>query len=81
MDSITPELRGKFLRFREVYEFTLEKLQLEGASGSVVAVKVWEAALREVPLTAEELRLYKMHVALQSVNGGELFAVALNEPE
>jgi hypothetical protein len=51
MDSITPELRGRFLRFREVYEFTLAKLQEEGAIGAVVSVKVWEAAQREVPLT------------------------------
>ena len=76
MGNITPELQGKFLRFREVYEFTLEKLQQEGASGSVVAVKVWEAAQQEVPLTPKELRIYKMHVALHSVNGGELFADA-----
>ena len=69
----------KFLRFREVYEYTKEKLQSEGASGSVIAGKVWEAAQMEVPLTADELRIYKMHVALQSVNGGELFAIDAGE--
>ena len=79
MDEITPELRGKFLHFHEVYEFTREKLQEEGASGFVVAAKVWEAAQREIPLTADELKIYKMHVALQSVNGGELFAIGNSE--
>ena len=79
MVKITPELRMKFLKFHEIYGFTKEKLQSEGASGSVVAEKVWEAAQKEVPLTANELRIYKMHVALQSVNGGELFAIDAGE--
>jgi hypothetical protein len=39
----------------------------------VVANEVWRAAEREVPLTPDELRLYKKLVALRSVNGGDLF--------
>ena len=73
--GLSPELRRKFLRFREVYEFTFARLQDEGASGSLIANQTYAAALREVPLTATELRLYKMHVALHSVNGGELFSI------
>jgi hypothetical protein len=79
MGPITPELRLKFLRFREVHEFTKVMLQEAGASGSVIAAEVWKAAEKEVPLTTEELKIYKMHVALQSVNGGALFAIEDSE--
>ena len=80
--AVTPELRRKFLRFREVYELTSARLRDEGASGSVIADQTYAAALREVTLTAAELRLYKMHVALHSVNGGELFgAVDPTDPQ
>ena len=75
MTQITPSLREKFLQFHEVYEFTFAKLKAEGASGAVIAVRVWKAAEAEVPLTPDELRLYKRHIALQSVNGGTLFAL------
>ena len=47
---------------------------IEDSSGKVVAARVWQAALREVPLDARELHLYKLATALHSVNGGELFA-------
>ncbi|MEO7673518.1 MAG: hypothetical protein ABIU09_05510 [Pyrinomonadaceae bacterium] len=73
MNVITPELRNKFLRFHEVYEIAKAMLRDEGASGSVIASRVWEVAKKDVTLTADELRIYKLHVALQSVNGGELF--------
>jgi len=75
MVEITPELREKFLRFHEAYEFTRARLKEEGASGAVIAVKVWQAAQSDVPLTPEEMHLYKRHIALQSVNGGILFAI------
>jgi len=73
MREISPERRAKFLRFREVYEFHRAKLIEQGAAGHVVASRPWDAALAEVPLTPEELKRYKMLVALHSVNGGELF--------
>lgn len=76
MKEITLELRNKFLRFHEVYEITKAKLQDEGASGSMIASRVWEEAGKEVPLTADELHTYKLNVALQSVNGGRLFGDA-----
>ena len=37
MDELTSELREKFMRFREAYEFAREKLTTEEASGAVVA--------------------------------------------
>ena len=46
----------------------------EGTQGLVIAKRVWSIALNEVPLTAEELYLYKRMVAIHSVNGGELFS-------
>jgi hypothetical protein len=76
--DLTPELRDKFLRFREVYEFTQAKLEESGASGAVISQKVWEAAQEAVPLMPDELRQYKLLVAMHSVNGGELFG---NDPE
>jgi len=75
MNNIEPTLREKFLQFREVYEASRIRLEDSGASGSVVAQEVWIEAMTAVPLTNDKLRLYKMHVAMQSVNGGELFAV------
>ena len=41
----------------------------------MIASQTYAAANREVPLTPAELRLYKMHVAVHNVNGGELFAI------
>ena len=75
MDRITPKLQKKFIRFHEVYELTQARLKDEGASGAVIAERVWKAALEAVPLTPDELRIYKIHIALQSVNGGRLFAI------
>lgn len=73
--QITPELRERFLRFREVYEARRVEL-LEGqASGRLVATEPYSAAQEAVPLTLEELHLYKKLAALHSVNGGELFAL------
>ena len=74
MEKITPQLRERFLRFCGAYEAERERLEAEGVSGKVVAARVWQAALREVPLDARELHLYKLATALHSVNGGELFA-------
>jgi hypothetical protein len=73
ISSLTPELREKFLRFHEVYEMTRLELEESGASEAVIANQVWKAAQREVPLAPDELHRYKLLVALQSVNGEELF--------
>ena len=73
MQKITPELRDRFLRFREVYESTRDRLIAEGASGHIVASRPWDAAVKAVPLEPWELKLYKQLVAMNAVNGGELF--------
>ena len=74
MRTLTEELRRKFLEFHGVYETARRRLADTGASGGVVATRVWMIALRAVPLTVEELREYKLHVAMNSVNGGDLFS-------
>jgi hypothetical protein len=73
--DLTPELREKFLRFHQAYEFARVKLEASGASGHTIARTVWEEALREEFLSLDELKLYKKLVAMHSVNGGELFAL------
>jgi hypothetical protein len=79
MQPLTPELREKLLLFHEAYEAAHE--WLVGAGGEVVDIEAWEVdvaeqaweqALRASPLTPEELRIYKMHLAICIANGGEL---------
>ncbi|MEO8650109.1 MAG: hypothetical protein ABI539_13170 [Acidobacteriota bacterium] len=79
MNELTPELREKFLKFRTAYQEIESSLILAGASGSFIATQVWESAGQLVPLTPDELHLYKSLVAMHSVNGGELFA--LDQPD
>lgn len=74
MVELTSELRRRFTDFRIVYLATERRLIEEEVQGAVIAVKVWEEALAAVPLTPEELVLYKKLVAMHSVNGGVLFA-------
>jgi hypothetical protein len=73
--QMTPELRERFRRFREVYEARRLELVEGQASGRLVATEPYKAAQQAVPLTLDELHLYKKLTALHSVNGGELFAV------
>lgn len=75
MDELTPALRAKFLKFREVYEFEHARLVAAEVKGWRLAQGPWKAARSVVPLTLEEDRLYKKLVAMHSVNGGELFAL------
>ena len=71
-------MRDKFLKFHDVYEQNRERLDDEGVSGAVLSSQVWELSLRVVPLSSDELLLYKKLVAMHSVNGGELFASDTN---
>ncbi|MEP6945879.1 MAG: hypothetical protein ABJA02_08185 [Acidobacteriota bacterium] len=70
---VSPELRTRFLRFREVYVATEERLTEEDAQAAVIARTVWIEAMAAVPLTRDELKVYKFLTAMHSVNGGELF--------
>jgi hypothetical protein len=78
MNALTNSMRDKFLKFHDVYEQNRERLDDEGVSGAVLSSQVWELSLREVPMTSDELHLYKKLVAMHSVNGGELFAPDTN---
>jgi hypothetical protein len=73
--NLTPELRTRFLHFREAYETRRLKMIEDGAHGYEIAAVPWKAAQEAEPLTPDELRLYKKLVAMHSVNGGEIFAV------
>ena len=73
VDDLTIPLREKFQRFHDVYERTHERLISEGVTGALLATKVWDDSLKEMPLTPAELRLYKQLIAMHSVNGGDLF--------
>ena len=74
-EVLTPALRKRFLRFNEAYHYHRDRLTASGASGSVIARDCWTLALRDEFLSLDELKRYKMLVALHSVNGGELFAL------
>ena len=71
--NLTPHLRKRFLAFRRVYLATETRMLREEVQGAVIARQTWEEALAAVPLDSGELVLYKKLVAMQSVNGGELF--------
>ena len=71
--NLTPELRKRFLAFREVYLAAEARMIDEEMLGSLIARKSWIEALAAVPLDFEERTLYKKLVATHSVNGGELF--------
>lgn len=71
---VSPELRAKFLAFREVYLATEQRLTEEEAQAAVIARTVWIEAQAAVPLTPDELKVYKFLTAMHSVNGGEIFS-------
>lgn len=73
MKEPDPTLKALFEQFREICVSVGEKLELEGASAALIAQETYRVALLAVPLTAAELKLYKMLVAIHSVNGGVLF--------
>ena len=74
MDELTAELKEKFRRFHELYEINHQRLIDEGVTGAVLSGDVWQRTLLEMPLTSNELLLYKQLVAMHSVNGGDLFS-------
>lgn len=71
--ELTSELRRKFAAFREAYLEAERRLIELDVQGAVIAKQVWEDARSAVPLTPDELILYKKLVAMHSVNGGVLF--------
>jgi hypothetical protein len=67
-ETISDELRQRFIKFREEYLYALDKLHTEGADGRSAASGAWEAARQAVPLSREELQVYnKLHVAIENV--------------
>ena len=70
---VSPELRVKYLAFREVNIAAEQRLTEEDAQAAVIARTVWLEAQSAVPLTPNELKIYKFLTAMHSVNGGEIF--------
>ena len=91
MKALTPKLRDKLMRFHQAYEAALARLIGAGPSNEVTddeawdeaaAAQAWEEARLASPLTREELRVYKLHVAIHLLNGGAVFpAVDAEVPE
>ena len=59
MEALPPDLTEKFTKFQEAYDEARVWLVSVGGGPETVARNVFNAALREVPLTDEELALYK----------------------
>ena len=59
MTALTPELKAKFLAFRQAYEHARETMIAQDMQGALIAVKVWEIAQGAVPLTPDEMKVYK----------------------
>jgi hypothetical protein len=72
MRRITPEMSERFLRVREVYENTLERLVAEDAAIHSLASEPWRAAVEAVPLEPWEIKLYEQLFATHSMNVGML---------
>lgn len=80
MKELDPQLKSQFERFREIYLSVERRLTDEGASAALIAQETYRVAMLAVPLTAAELKLYKMLVAIHSVNGGKLFEAPTFNP-
>ena len=71
-ETISDELRQRFIKFREEYLYALQQLHTEGADGCAAAAGAWEAARGAVALSSDELLLYnKLHVALECLAGSD----------
>lgn len=59
IERLTPELRDKLERFCEIERWHRAFLTASPDLNETIPSRSWEAAFREVPLTAEETRLYR----------------------
>ena len=59
METLPPEIHEKFTVFRTVYDEARTWLVQSGGPAETIARNTLNAALREVPLSDEELELYK----------------------
>lgn len=79
-EKLIPELRAKFLRFREVYEATRTRFTEEGASGAVIATYAWQIALRTVPLAPKNSNSTKPASPCTASTAGNCFSREPNLP-
>lgn len=59
MEHLTPELRAKLSRFCEIERWHRAFLSAYATQQRSLSRRCWDAAFREVPLTAEETRIYR----------------------
>ena len=59
MENLTPELRAKLSKFCEIERWHRAFLSAYATPPRSVSRRCWDAAFREVPLTAEETRIYR----------------------
>ena len=59
MENLTPELREKLSKFLEIERWHRAFLNAYATHCESVSHRCWEAAFSEVPLSAEECRIYK----------------------
>ena len=59
IEHLSPELRDKLSRFREIERWHRAFLSAYATQPGSLARRCWDAAFREIPLTAEETRIYR----------------------
>ena len=67
MENLTPELRTKLSKFCEIERWHRAFLSAYATQPRSLSRRCWDAAFREVPLTAEETRIYR-ELSLENYN-------------
>jgi len=59
MENLSPELRTKLSKFCEIERWHRAFLSSYATQPKAISRRCWDAAFREIPLTAEETRIYR----------------------
>jgi hypothetical protein len=70
--DLTDEQRERFREFCTLYEINYEIESSRETVSATASQNAYEKTLAEIPLTAEELKLFKIQFAIRAVNGGEI---------
>jgi hypothetical protein len=73
LPKMTPYRRERFEKFHAFYTEAKTRLEESDAAGNIHEL-AWREAQIKAPLLEREMPLYKKHVAIHSVNGGQLFS-------
>lgn len=80
MENLTPELREKFKKFRNSYEWAIVWLADAGGNAERKARDAWLAATREVPVTEMEEDLFRRLMERDAKLARELRPAEHNPP-